>query len=66
MKDIKNLVIYGGSSLLVILMLANMDALGNVSEDVVGYLAIFLVIVLPVALAVVIAKKEKQKRESEN
>lgn len=62
MKDIKNLFIYGGISAVVIFFLATLGTGDDISGSTVGYLALLIVVVLPVVVAVFIAKKERQSK----
>jgi hypothetical protein len=64
MKDIKNLIIYGGLSFGLILLLVILARNGAVSSDVIGVLAIIGVVVVPVVISVFIGKKEKQKKHT--
>ena len=61
MKDLKNLAIFGGISLAIILLLVSMAATDTISDTSVGYMAVFLMIVLPIVLGIRMVKKEQKQ-----
>lgn len=65
MKDIKNLVIYGGLAAVLVILLIVMVTSGGVSSSMVGVFAILTVIVLPIVLSVFIGKKDKQNQQTD-
>ncbi len=65
MGDFKNLLIYGGLSLAVILGLVFMSATDSISPGMVGGLAILFVVILPVVVAVRISKQEKLRKQQQ-
>jgi len=65
MKDLRNLLIYGGLSAVLIVLLITLVTSGSLSSDIVGILAILTVIVLPIVISVFIGKKEKQKQQTD-
>ncbi len=62
MNDIKNMLIYGGLSLAVILGLVFISTSDSISPGMVGGLAILFVVILPVVVAVRISQKEKERK----
>jgi len=65
MKDIKGLLIYGSAAGVVILLLATLGRSDAISGGTKLSLALLLVVVLPIVLSVVIAKKERQETPEE-
>jgi len=59
MKDIKRLFIFAGGSLAVILGLIAMSNM-ELPSGVVVFVAVMLVVVLPVILAIKMSKKERE------
>jgi len=62
MKDLKNLVIYGGLAGLMVLILALLGRSDMVSGGVKVSLALILVVLVPLVLGVFIAKKERREK----
>lgn len=63
MNDLKNLAIYGGGALVVIFGLIFGAKLDAISSDAIGILAILAVIIVPVAIGVAVAKRERQNSD---
>jgi len=63
MKDILQLIMYGVVSFGVIILLIKMSQTDEIGSTFVVLTAVFLVVVLPVLVAVKIAKKERESRQ---
>ena len=61
MKDLVQLLIYGGLTVAAILLLVAMSNMENISSNVVVFTSIMLVIVLPVVIGIRAAKKERER-----
>lgn len=64
MIDIKRLFIFAGGSLAVILLLIAISRIEAIPSSVVVSSAIFLVVVLPIILAIKLSKKEKERENA--
>ena len=62
MKDLKQFIIYGVVSVAGILVLIEMSQNDVLNSNILVFTAIFLVIILPVFVAIRIAKKERENR----
>ena len=62
MKDLKNLVIYGGLAGLMVLVLALLGRSDVVSGGVKVTLALILVVVVPLVLGILMARKERREK----
>jgi len=65
MKDIKNLLIYGGLAGAAIFLLATLGRSDAVSGGVKVMLALFLVVVAPLVWSIFIARKERREKGSQ-
>ncbi len=61
-KDFKQLIIYAVVSFVGIILLIKMSQSSLVSPNFLVFTAIFLVVVLPIIVAVKIGKKERENR----
>jgi hypothetical protein len=61
MKDLTRMFIYGGLSVATILILVYMANTEMLSSGAIGFIAIFLVVVLPIIIAVRISSKERDQ-----
>ncbi len=62
MKDFKQLIIYAVVSFVGIILLIKMSQSDVISPNFLVFTAIFLVVVLPIIVAVKIGKKERENR----
>jgi len=65
MKDIKQLIIYGVMSFAVIILLIKMSRVEALNSNIIVITAILFVVVLPVFMAIRIAKKEKESEHQQ-
>ncbi|MCC6301939.1 MAG: hypothetical protein IT489_03960 [Gammaproteobacteria bacterium] len=63
MKDLLRLLIYGGGAVLVIGLLSLLATGDLVSPDMLVTISVLLVIVLPVILGVMMARRERMQRD---
>lgn len=64
MKDLLRLLVYGGSALLVIGLLSLLATRDLVSPDMLIALSVLLVVVLPVILGIMLARRERMQRDN--
>lgn len=64
MNDIKNLLIYGGLTLAVILGLVISAEFGIITHDTIGILAIIFVVIVPIFVAVKLGNKEREREDN--
>lgn len=64
MKDLLRLLVYGGSALLVIGLLSLLATRDLVSPDTLIALSVLLVVVLPVILGIMLARRERMQRDN--
>lgn len=63
MKDLKRLLIYGGTALFSILLLVELASAHVLTGNAMVGVAVFLVIVLPAVIAIKAAKRERQSQQ---
>ncbi|HHH36223.1 MAG TPA: hypothetical protein ENK48_05275 [Gammaproteobacteria bacterium] len=61
MKDLKRLLVYGGSATAVIFFLSYLATSGEVSGNMMVAIAVLLVVVLPVVLMVWVGRRERAR-----
>jgi len=65
MKDIKQLIIYAILSFGVIILLIKMSKVEELNSSIIVTTAVLFVVVLPVFVAIRMAKKEKEKEHQQ-
>ncbi len=66
MKDISRLLIYSAAAFLVIVLLASVSTIESLPKGTASVLAIFAVIVAPVAIGILMAKRERSKQQTDS
>jgi len=65
MKDIKQLIIYAIMSFGVIILLIKMSKVEELNSSIIVTTAILFVVVLPIFIAIRMAKKEKEREHQQ-